>query len=478
MGIIPVRGTGRITAPLRAINGTPYEKRLQRYFKTKEHPRYAFAAKLERTLQQTVETLPSLADALYHNIESIGLVSASAAATTSRDLDDRGTTIWNLTSKHKENGSLCDILALNRKQPGVTEQIIERAAFYERRIQRISALDDSATGLVATSRRLRNEYHILRIASEWRRGRLDLADIWLTRLGHESIVLDAEVVEHLADTLFEIGRDQAKRQQFKSALTWLERAHSVFSVHGQENLGTDASALKSSLRHCFVHTLLKERCEENKRKAWNIIRELENEGENTVAVSMLKLQVLTSDFSTAQDYFDVLVQVVRQIHLSDSNLRTILHHIHELKRRDARLTHTALVSLISERLLAMEEIPWIEKTVITLIWNCATSLDLAEMTDQLEALLNKVASVPNSAFSASATHAAQLVCVLPRNTCSALVSLSNYTLIYTQLMIRRIETAYSHGDYDQADSWCRLALHGIFGKSGESNIGKLQRYYS
>ena len=42
-------------------------------------------------------------------------------------------------------------------------------------------------------------------------------------------------------------------------------------------------------------------------------------------------------------------------------------------------------------------------------------------------------------------------------------------------MLRRIETKYSQGDYEQADVWCRLAMHYIFGKSGTSNIGKLQR---
>lgn len=225
-------------------------------------------------------------------------------------------------------------------------------------------------------------------------------------------MLEAVVVEHLADTLFEIGRDQAKRQHFKSALQWLERAHNVFLVRDQEGLSTDASALKCSIRHCLVHALLKERGEENNGRAWNIIHELEIEGENRVAVSLLKLQVLTGDSSTAQDYYDVLLQVIRQIHMSDANLRTILHHVHELKRRSARLAHTALALLISERLLDREEMVWIEKTVITLVWNCATSVDLAEMTDQLEALLNEVASVPNSAFSASATHAAQIVCTL------------------------------------------------------------------
>ncbi|KAL8919345.1 MAG: hypothetical protein Q9208_006844 [Pyrenodesmia sp. 3 TL-2023] len=472
-----------------------------------------FAVKLERTLRQAVETLPSLTDALYQSIESINLISASAVATKSRDLDDRGTTIWNLTAKYKEDislgdreplqafywtahssfssaqlqvgGPLCqssrvlslitvtdDIRVLkitlkasrwclDRQQIGVTEQIIERAAFYERRIQRIATQDDSTTNLVATSRRLCNEYHILRIAlQEWRRGRLDLADIWLTRLGHEKIVLEAVVVEHLADTLFEIGRDQAKRQQFTLALQWLERAHNVFFVHDPESLSTNASALKCSIRHCLVHVLLKERDEEKNERAWNIIHELEIEGENTATVSLLKLQVLTGNSSTAQDYYNVLLQVIRQIHLSDVNLRTILHHVHELKRRSARLAHTALVLLISERLLAMEEMVWIEKTVITLVWNCATSVDLAEMTEQLEALLNKVVSVPNAAFSASATHAAQIVCTLIWN-----------NMFYSM----SISKPYSHGDYEQADSWCRLALHSIFGKSGDSNMGKLQR---
>lgn len=45
-------------------------------------------------------------------------------------------------------------------------------------------------------------------------------------------------------------------------------------------------------------------------------------------------------------------------------------------------------------------------------------------------------------------------------------------------MVRRIEAAYSQGNYEQADSWCRLALHSMFSNSGESNIGKLQRYIS
>lgn len=234
-------------------------------------------------------------------------------------------------------------------------------------------------------------------------------------MDYEKTVLEGVVVEQLADILFEIGRDQAKKQHYKSALQWLQRAHDVLVAHDSNDFGTDASALRSSVRHCLVHALLRVRSEENNLRVWNIIHELENGAENTIAVLLLKLQALTGDHSTAQDYYDVLVQVIRQIHLSDQNVRTILHHVHELKGRSARLAHIALVVFISERLLSMDESAWVEQTVITLMWNCTTSTDLGDLTDQLEELLNEVAAGCQSAFSASATHAAQIVRSLPAN---------------------------------------------------------------
>ncbi|KAL9030876.1 MAG: hypothetical protein Q9196_001049 [Gyalolechia fulgens] len=356
-----------------------------------------FAAKLERTLHEAVDTLPSLTASLYENIEKVDLISASAIATKNRDLDGRGTRIWNLTSMYKDNTALAETLALGR--PPKTA------------VSRSKGSANMGTGIV-----------------------------------HE-----ATVAEDLADILFEIGRDLATKQSYSAAIQWLERAHGTLISQTPEDLSTDASALRGCIVHTLVHALLKQRCEENNLRAWNIIRELERETENPITVSLLKLQVLTGDQSSAQDYHDVLVRVIRQIHLSDLNVKTILHHVHELRRRSARLAHSALAALLSERLLAINEIAWVERTLITILWNCTTSTDLGDMTDQLKELLSQVASGTHSTLTTSATHAAQI------------------------LMLRRIETFYSQGDYDQADVWCRLALHNIFSNSGTSNVGKLQR---
>ncbi|KAL8987353.1 MAG: hypothetical protein Q9177_003426 [Variospora cf. flavescens] len=507
-------------------------QRSPRYFSMQNNAAYgnltwqlAFAVKLEKTLRRAIQTLPALIESIHRSIESIESIQTSVIASKSRDLDERGTTIWNLTSKYKEDATLpvalalarafasllldcaqhvqsgtvasqdpliieqrwasgltaatddirvfkitlkasrwclgsyilsdsgaapCTLTGTEQSQLGVTEQIIERAAFYDRRLQH-APQDQFTQELAGMNRRLCKEYQMLRITLAWRRERLDLADIWWSKLDQEQNVLDAPMREQLADTLYEVGRDQAKKQLYNPALQWLERAYDILIAQDQDDLGSDASALKNSIMHCQVHVLLKEPCEENYSRAWDIIHKLENEAENTVAVSLLKLSVLTGDPTAAQEYYNVLIQIIRQINLSDVNVRTILHHVHALKQRNSGLALTLLVLFISERLLVMGEIAWVEKTVVTLLWICTTSTNLGNMTDQLEELLNGVVARSNSAFGASATHAAQV------------------------LIVRHIEAAYSRGDYEQADNWCCLALHSIFSNSGESNIGKLQR---
>ncbi|KAL8799678.1 MAG: hypothetical protein Q9182_005717 [Xanthomendoza sp. 2 TL-2023] len=257
-------------------------------------------------------------------------------------------------------------------------------------------------------------------------------------------MLEAAVAEQLADVLFEIGRDQARKQLDKSALQWLDRAYDTLARQDPEELTFDATEVRCCILHSTFHVLLKDRCEENVSRAWDIIHELEGATKNVVVVWLLKLELHSMDQFATHDQYDILIQIVRQIHISDANIKTILHHVHQLRRHSPRLAHTVLVTFLTERLLAMEEIAWVEKTLITTVWNCTTSQDLGDTTGALKELFDTVAAKSPSALGTSATHAAQIA-------------------------------SYSLGDYDQADIWCRLALHNLFGSSGASNIAKLQR---
>ena len=254
-----------------------------------------------------------------------------------------------------------------------------------------------------------DEILLLTAQQAWRRERLDLAELFLGKLAPNKHVLEAAVAEDLADVLYEIGRNESIKQSHKSAIQWLERAYDILLDQSPDDLSLDASALQSCIMHTLVHALLRERCEENTLRAWGIIQKLENGAENAATVALLKLQVSAGGHSSAQDYHDTLVQLVRQIHLSDVNVRTILHHVHELQRRSPSLAHTALVVLLSDRLLAMDETAWVEKILVTIIWNLTTSTGLERTTDRLEELLDTVAAKSSSALGTSATHAAQIV---------------------------------------------------------------------
>lgn len=227
----------------------------------------------------------------------------------------------------------------------------------------------------------------------------------------ESSALELSSAERLADALFEIGRDQMTKGCYTSALQWLDRAHDILASQNPEDLSTDASEVRSCIMHTTVRVLLKARDEESISRARNICHELEGETKNKVVLWLLKLELLGVDQSAAQDYYEVLDGVVRHIHLSDVNLAMILHHVHELRRRNARLAHAILVVLLSERVLVMDEIAWVERTLVTTVWNCTTSPDLGTMTDALEELLDTIVAKTDSGLSTSATHAAQIVSV-------------------------------------------------------------------
>ncbi|KAL8874515.1 MAG: hypothetical protein Q9174_000153 [Haloplaca sp. 1 TL-2023] len=318
-------------------------------------------------------------------------------------------------STKKENARLDATLGAdgNQGQLGVTERIVEQAALYHQRLQQ-SFRAGSSTELIAHCQQLSSDYYILRIRLAWCQDRLDLAEIMMTKLNSDGAV-EAVLAENLADLLFEIGRDQAAKRQYSMAVRWLEKARDVLVRQQPEELGNDAMDVMSCVLHTTVHVLLKEPSEDNRVKAWSIIHELEGRAANKVSVALLKLELLTLAPEATQEYSEVLLLVVRHIQISDVNIRTVLHHTHQLRGRCTRMAHGVLVVLLTERLLSTSHLEWIEKTIVTIIWNITTSTDLLDRLNTLEELLETVATGCSAAIRTPATHAAQIVSlILPR----------------------------------------------------------------
>ena len=194
---------------------------------------------------------------------------------------------------------------------------------------------------------------------------------------------------------------------------WLEKARDILGAQSQEQLSSDAGELRLSVMYGLVKALMQSGGDEDKKRAWNIVADLEVESADRLAVLLLKLDLYdTEPKSSPQEYCDVLRRIVRSVHLTDSNVKTILHHVHKLRLRNSRLAHTLLSTLITERLLGAEETAWLEKALITVFWNCTTSPDLGDALGLLNGIIHTVATSLGKPLSPSATYAAHIVCEL------------------------------------------------------------------
>ena len=233
----------------------------------------------------------------------------------------------------------------------------------------------------------------------------------LTKLNSDGVVLEASVAENLADILFEIGRDLLGRQLLVQGVGWLEKAYDVLMTLGPQALRGTAQELLSSILQSLVqgHTMAGD--QNSISRAWTFLQNLDFDKSNQASVFPLKLALLAVDSSAPpSEYRDVLIEMAHSSHLSELNIKIILHHVHKLRLRNASMAHAVLYSFLSERLLDSDEIAWVEKVLITLLWNTTTSADLSDSPDSLMGILDLVATRSMSSLGTSATHAAQIVC--------------------------------------------------------------------
>ncbi len=228
---------------------------------------------------------------------------------------------------------------------------------------------------------------------------------------------DSSTAEIQADLFFEIGKDQIGKLHPTEALKWLTKSYEAISGQDLDELTSDAPELQVSIMHSMVKALMALGGDENIARAWNIVQDLDIRYSGKLAVLLLKLDLYAlNPMFPPQDYCDVLQRIVRTVHVTNTNVKTALHHVQKLRARNARMAHTVLVSLTTERLLDVEDFEWLEKTLITSVWNCTTSTELDDAISLLGDFLNTLHTNLGKAISPSATHAAQIVRSLYRPT--------------------------------------------------------------
>ena len=222
--------------------------------------------------------------------------------------------------------------------------------------------------------------------------------------------LEPVLAERLADLMFEIGKDRVKAKQEEAALKWFEGALDTLEGRDLETLGHDAGELYISIMHGTVKALLQCPGEEYRAQAWNMAHKLNAQAGDTLAVLLLKLDLYASDStSPTLDYHDSLQKIVHKVHLTEINLKTILHHVHKLRLLDSELATEVLVSLLLDRLLDADKPAWVERVLVTTFWNILTSANPAAHRSPLENVVGSLFRECTRAIGTSATHAIQIV---------------------------------------------------------------------
>ena len=286
----------------------------------------------------------------------------------------------------------------------------------------------------------------------WRQGRPDIAKLMLAKVGTLAEPLSPALKEQSADVAFEIGKGQMKAECYSEARDWLGYAYNSISGQDIEVMSSDAGDLKLSIMHNLVRVLVHLSGDDHRERAWSLFREVEIDHGELLAVLLLKLDLLaTEPFVSPQQSSDVMQQIINKVHLTDSNMNTILYHIHKLRSWSGPLAHEILMFTISKILLGGEQKSWLEKMLVTVVWNCTSSSDILDPVLTLTQSCNAIAAGWGYALSLSAMHAAQV------------------------LLWKCIESAFKRQQYGVSEAWCKLALHKIFSSSGAMNIGRLQR---
>ncbi|KAL2263859.1 hypothetical protein VTK26DRAFT_4655 [Humicola hyalothermophila] len=293
------------------------------------------------------------------------------------------------------------------------------------------------------------EYFIMRTALAWAENRLDVAEHMCTKAEDLRQFLSSEYAEKLADVLYEIGRSLSARNDFSLAIKWFERANEVVNTPGLEQLSREGLELRLAIVQALVTALLGTGTPDGLDKARNHVDLLESEASNKFVVSLLKLELLQrtpAEVFDSERYADVLRHIIRKSTYSESGFKLVMHHIRKLHDKSPGAGCAVLDDFILA-LTSAEKAMWTERAVVTRMWMITNQRDSVETIKAAQGVLEHL-SMPLSAEAAVAAQA---------------------------LLWKKLESSYSQGQYDLAESWCQLSLHGGFRNCGPRNISKLER---
>ena len=217
----------------------------------------------------------------------------------------------------------------------------------------------------------------------------------------------------MADILFEIGAKLIVKKDYTGAVHWLSNAHDLLAGPVTEISSNNAQELRSTIMQYLVRALSYLPGEQARRRAWIIADELAISRGSGISGHLVRLDLYElSPEATPQDYCDALLRLIQAIdHLTESAVNIVLQRTHKLRSRSPELAQTALTAFLIERLVDAET-QWIERVLVTAIWNLTMSLDSSNDVSEpvkLQGVMDALSTGHIQTIGPLATHACQMV---------------------------------------------------------------------
>ncbi|KAG9256302.1 meiosis protein SPO22/ZIP4 like-domain-containing protein [Emericellopsis atlantica] len=310
---------------------------------------------------------------------------------------------------------------------------LQKGALY---VDKLKALQGDDT---AGRRSLEAGHVTLHMALSWREGKLDVAEHMFAKAIDLLTNLEATSAEDMADTLRHIGADLSDKKDYAMGTKWLWRAYNVINTPPLDHLSMDGLDNRLAICQSLVQSLLGMNTPEATAEANNLVAYVESEVGDKPIVLHWRLEILQNPpsdvFEPAPMTFDFL-----------------LHHVKKLSENSVSLACGVMDELITQRVLQTKQPAWIDKTIVRRVWMSTMATNEVESDmEKLATLLDVVLASLAEPLSVDVAGAAQ------------------------SLICKKIEAAFVRKQYAVTESWCRVALHGLFANCGSSNKAKFGR---
>ncbi|RYP55629.1 hypothetical protein DL769_010097 [Monosporascus sp. CRB-8-3] len=295
-------------------------------------------------------------------------------------------------------------------------------------------------------KRLEAEYLMLRLVLSWKEDRLDVTDHMYSKVEKLEHIMGIPLMEAFADTLFEIGKTLAARNDFSLATKWLDRAYNAINSQGLDQLSREAVELRMAISQALVHAHLNAGTNQSFQKAENLVAYMESEIGDKLTVLLLRLELLLKSPAEVFDspgFAAVLRRLIRTTDISETTFKIVLHHVRILDSKSPTLACEILDYFFGTRVLRSHRKEWIEKVAVFRTQMATSRRDTAESIQSLAMILDAIEENNNQPLGAEA-------------------AVSLQTLIW-----KKIESSFAQKQLDIAEAWCRTALNPALRKTGK-----------